>query len=164
MAKMLPLCLFGMSLLWGDINFDALEAKKPVQSSISMDFSDGVKAGDKQWKMKVKEDEARAAYIRAHYKPTQYSAERSQTNSASGTSSASNYSSRNSSTSSAKGVKKVYAGSKGAQGQNLYVIRCHNGRSISGVWKKSNGLWMSGSTSFGHSGMSLNQVAEDYCR
>ena len=63
-----------------------------------------------------------------------------------------------------KGVNKYYVGSKGAKGQDLYVIKCHKGRSISGVWRKSSGLWMSGSTSFGHHGQSIDQLAKNYCR
>ena len=67
MIKVLLLCLFGMSLSFGDLNFDALEEKEPTSSSISVDMSDGVKAANGQWKKKVAENEAEAErYRRTH--------------------------------------------------------------------------------------------------
>lgn len=163
MHKVLAVFLLCMGMGYG-IDFDKLEKKKVKHATKSLDFSDAVKAGEKEWRLKVKEDQERAAYIRAHTKPIRYgtgSIASPSTQTGTNTSPAPN---RSSYKNSSKGVKNVYVGSKGARGQNLYVIQCRNGRSISGVWKKSNGLWMSVSTSFGHYGMSLDQVAEDYCR
>lgn len=42
-----------ITIAWGDINFDALEKKKSQTSaSVSLDFSDATKAGDKEWQQK----------------------------------------------------------------------------------------------------------------
>ena len=46
------------------------------------------------------------------------------------------------------GVKEVYVGSTTSQGKQ-YIIKCTNGRSISGVHSKSNGFWYSGSSNMG---------------
>lgn len=63
------------------------------------------------------------------------------------------------------GVKEVYVGSTTAQGKQ-YVIRCTDGRSISGVHLKSNGYWYSVSSNMGdrYQNLSINEVAQRYCQ
>jgi hypothetical protein len=113
---------------------------------------------------KRKAEEARRRAIEwARTHPTTYSPS-IESKKSSVNSSSSAYKTSSTRESKSNGVKKVYPSAKGAHGQNLYVIICRNGRSKYEVWQKSSGLWMSGSTSFGHFGETLNQVAEDYCR
>jgi hypothetical protein len=66
------------------------------------------------------------------------------------------------------GVSQIYVGAKGARGQNLYVIKCTNGISRSGVWQSSDGSWHQGSVMSGmgdrYNGLSIQGVAEKLCR
>lgn len=167
--KFLTFLLFSL-LSWSDqINFDLLsEIKNEKTSSTTVITNFDTQRAQKvtsqesskeTWLQKktVEFVEETAEYMRNNPLPVVTTSDRSTNTSATS-------SSTPTSRSKSKGVKKYYVGSKGAKGQDLYVIKCHNGRSISGVWRKSSGLWMSGSASFGHNGQSIDQLAKSYCK
>jgi len=169
--RFLLLLIFASSYIFG-IDFDALESIKnektnSTSSLTNFDTSRAQKVTSQEktretWLQKKTEkfiDET-AEYMRNNPTVTTASSSGAKTMTSTSTSGSSKSINR----SKSNGVKKFYVSSKGAKGQDLYVIKCHNGRSISGVWKKSSALWMSGATSFGHHGQSIDQVARDYCK